>query len=57
MKYQKYERKGSVITTLSQREGEPPSKKDWKTVNKAKKESRKLQIAEGGLGCGVLRVA
>lgn len=34
----------------------PEGDKVFPSVNKAKKESRAIQAANGGMGCGVLRV-
>jgi len=58
MKEAKYARKGHVITVIETGERvEVPHAKDMPaSVNSAKKVSRKLQEAEGGLGCGILTV-
>lgn len=53
METAKYERKGQVIKNL-----EDGTVLDCKSVNKAKKTSRELQVVEdGALGRGSLRVA
>jgi len=45
----KYERKCKVIKNIHD-----GTNKSFDYINEAKRESRKLQQAEGGLGCGVL---
>lgn len=49
MKETKFFRRRNVIRT-------PDGDKVFGSVNKAKQESRTIQEAAGGLGCGVLRV-
>ena len=45
----KFERKGKVIRNI-----ETGEVKDFDSINLAKKESRKIQLDSGGLGCGCL---
>ena len=54
MKLVKCRRNGNKIITLGLDKAN--STKTYASVNQAKRESRKLQIAVGGLGCGVLEV-
>lgn len=49
MKEVKYYRKRHTIKG-------PDGAKKYDSINLAKKASRELQLAEGGLGCGVLQV-
>ena len=49
MKEPKFFRKDKVIRT-------PEGDEAFPSVNTAKRRSRELQLANGGLGCGVLRV-
>lgn len=49
MKEPKFYRKGKVIRT-------PEGDETFPSMNTAKRRSRELQLANGGLGCGVLRV-
>lgn len=48
-----YVRKGKVITQV---DVDPPDVIAFKSINAAKKESRKLQQAHGGLGRGFVKV-
>jgi len=52
----RYIRKGQSITTINTHEGgsESKSSEDFGSINKAKKESRRLQKRHGVLGNGVL---
>ena len=54
MKLVKFRRKGNRIVTLGLDKAN--STNTFASINAAKRESRKLQIAAGGLGCGVLEV-
>lgn len=47
----KYKRIGRIISNL-----EPKVVEEFASINKAKKESRRLQEANGGLGCGYVQV-
>lgn len=49
MKEAKWFRKSNIIRG-------PEGDKVYQSINKAKKESRVIQAANGGLGCGVLRI-
>lgn len=44
-----FKRKGNTITVI-----ETGNSTEYKSINAAKKESRKLQQQNGGLGCGSL---
>lgn len=51
MEQLKYERKNKTLFDLENRES-----RIFYSINQAKRESRKLQMANGGLGRGSLRV-
>lgn len=51
-----HKRKNHVITDLSTGESKAYMTNDQPSINKAKKESRIIQLASGGLGCGSLYV-
>lgn len=50
----KYIRSGKNITDVS---GDEPSNKQYRSINEAKRASRKLQNANGGLGMGFVTKA
>ena len=51
----KFVRKGKTIETLAEA-GRENSRHTFKSINEAKRESRRLQQANGGMGMGSLQV-
>lgn len=54
---QVYSRKGAVIIDLSSPDDSVTRSKVYDSVNLAKKASVKLQLTNGGLGCGYVQVS
>lgn len=54
MRIVKIQKNGNKIITLGLDKANATN--TFTSINAAKRESRKLQIANGGLGCGVLEV-
>lgn len=55
----KYLRKDHIIRTLETKEGDeiiPARDEHFRSINQAKKASRKLQLENGGLGMGSLKL-